>query len=221
MARPCPSTSRRASRRSRSSHGCRWSSSCIPRCKATTLKELIALARANPGTPHLRIRRQRLAAAPGRRTVPAPGQRAHAPRALQGQRPGDGGPRGRPGADMIETAPAAQPHIKAGKLRALATATREPVPTLPDVPTAADAGLEGFEVSSMFGVVAPAGTPGGGHGQAEQRAQVDHAHAGGQESLLEQGALAGWTTVEDSQAAIRDESNKWKRLIKEASIQVE
>ena len=60
---------------------------------------------------------------------------------------------------MIETVPAAQGSIKAGKLRALAVTSAERVPALPDTPTAAEAGLKDFEVSSMFGIVAPAGTP--------------------------------------------------------------
>ena len=58
---------------------------------------------------------------------------------------------------MIETVPAAQGSIKAGKLRALAVTSAERVPALP-TPTAAEAGLKDFEVSSMFGIVAPAGT---------------------------------------------------------------
>ncbi|KAG0752027.1 hypothetical protein G6F22_022005 [Rhizopus arrhizus] len=60
---------------------------------------------------------------------------------------------------MIETVPAAQGNIKAGKLRALAVTSPVRVDALPDVPTAAEAGLKDFEVSSMFGIVAPANTP--------------------------------------------------------------
>ena len=122
---------------------------------------------------------------------------------------------------MIETAPAAQPHIKAGKLRALATATREPVPTLPGVPTAAESGLQGFEVSSMFGVVAPAGTPDAVMVKLSAALKSIMAQPDVKQSLLEQGALATWTTVEEAEAAIREESDKWKKLIKEAKIQVE
>jgi tripartite-type tricarboxylate transporter receptor subunit TctC len=101
---------------------------------------------------------------------------------------------------MIETAPAAQPHIRSGKLRALATTTREPVPTLPGIPTAAESGLEGFEVSSMFGVVAPAGTP---------------------EAVSAKLSSALKTIMAMPDVRDREESNKWKRLIKEARIQVE
>jgi len=55
--------------------------------------------------------------------------------------------------------PAAAPHIKAGKLRALAVIDTKRAAALPDVPTAAEAGLRDFEVTTWYGVLAPAGTP--------------------------------------------------------------
>src|SRR5438128_8375273 len=55
--------------------------------------------------------------------------------------------------------PAAAPHIKAGKLRALALIAPQRSPALPDVPTVAEAGLPNFEVTTWYGVLAPAGTP--------------------------------------------------------------
>src|SRR5438552_887575 len=55
--------------------------------------------------------------------------------------------------------PAAAPHIKAGRLRALAVIDSKRAAALPDVPTAAEAGLPDFEVTTWYGVLAPAGTP--------------------------------------------------------------
>jgi tripartite-type tricarboxylate transporter receptor subunit TctC len=55
--------------------------------------------------------------------------------------------------------PAALPHIKAGRLRALALVAPQRSPALPDVPTIAEAGLKDFEVTTWYGVLAPAGTP--------------------------------------------------------------
>jgi tripartite-type tricarboxylate transporter receptor subunit TctC len=55
--------------------------------------------------------------------------------------------------------PAAAPHIKAGKLRALAVIDSRRAAALPEVPTVAEAGLPGFEVTTWYGVLAPAGTP--------------------------------------------------------------
>jgi tripartite-type tricarboxylate transporter receptor subunit TctC len=55
--------------------------------------------------------------------------------------------------------PAALPHIKAGKLRALALVAPQRSPALPEVPTAAEAGLKDFEVTTWYGIMTPAGTP--------------------------------------------------------------
>jgi tripartite-type tricarboxylate transporter receptor subunit TctC len=55
--------------------------------------------------------------------------------------------------------PVPAPHIKAGRLRALAVLARERSPILPDVPTAAEAGLGNFDVTTWYGILAPAGTP--------------------------------------------------------------
>ena len=60
---------------------------------------------------------------------------------------------------MFETVPAAQPFIKSGQLRALAVTTPTRISMLPESPTTAEAGLPALEVSSTFGVLAPAGTP--------------------------------------------------------------
>jgi len=55
--------------------------------------------------------------------------------------------------------PAAAPHIKAGKLRALALVAPQRASALPEVPTVAEAGLPNFEVTTWYGILAPAGTP--------------------------------------------------------------
>ena len=60
---------------------------------------------------------------------------------------------------MFDNSPSSMPHVKAGKLRALAITSKERSPLLPDVPTIAESGFPGFEVQSWFGLSAPAGTP--------------------------------------------------------------
>ena len=55
--------------------------------------------------------------------------------------------------------PAAAPHVKAGRLRPLAVIAPQRLPALPEVPTVAEAGLPGFEVTTWYGILAPAGTP--------------------------------------------------------------
>jgi tripartite-type tricarboxylate transporter receptor subunit TctC len=58
---------------------------------------------------------------------------------------------------MFDNLPASLPHIQSGKLKALAVAGRQRSPSLPDVPTMAEAGLAGYEVDPWFGVYGPAG----------------------------------------------------------------
>jgi tripartite-type tricarboxylate transporter receptor subunit TctC len=60
---------------------------------------------------------------------------------------------------MFDNIPSALPHIKAGKLRALATTGAKRDPALPDLPTVAEAGVAGYESGVWFGLMAPAGTP--------------------------------------------------------------
>jgi tripartite-type tricarboxylate transporter receptor subunit TctC len=60
----------------------------------------------------------------------------------------------------FDTMPAASPHVRSGKLRALAVSSATRVPSFPEVPTAEEAGLAGYVVSTWYGLFAPAGTPG-------------------------------------------------------------
>ena len=59
----------------------------------------------------------------------------------------------------FDTMPAAAPHVKSGKLRAIAVSSTSRVPSFPDVPTAEEAGLAGYQVTTWYGIFAPAGTP--------------------------------------------------------------
>jgi len=122
---------------------------------------------------------------------------------------------------MIETVPAAQGHVKAGKLRALAVASAERAEALPDVPTTAEAGLPNFQVSSMFGIVAPAGTPAAVletlNGAIERIAAKPEVKA----ALLNQGAVATWTTPADAAARIAAERAKWAKVIQDAGVRGE
>jgi tripartite-type tricarboxylate transporter receptor subunit TctC len=60
---------------------------------------------------------------------------------------------------MFDNLANALPHVKAGKLRALAVTTLGRAPSVPDLPTIAESGLAGFDLTTWFGVFAPAGTP--------------------------------------------------------------
>jgi tripartite-type tricarboxylate transporter receptor subunit TctC len=192
-----------------------------PAVKANTLLELIALAKAQPGqltyasagngSP------QHLAGEMFKRMAGV--ELLHVP--YKGSGPAMTDLMGGQVQVMIETAPAAQPHIKSGKLRALATTTAQTVGTLPGVPTATQAGLPGFEVASMFGVAAPAGTPAVVLTRLSAALKAVRGQADVREQLLAQGAVATWTTPEEAAAAIRNEYAKWARVIREGNIKAE
>jgi tripartite-type tricarboxylate transporter receptor subunit TctC len=113
------------------------------------------------------------------------------------------------------------PHIKTGKLRALAVTGKRRSPELPEVPTVDEAGLRGYEVSPWYGLLAPAGTP---------RAIVDRLNAEVtkivrrpemKEKLVSQGAEPAGGTPEDYAAAIRADTATWARVIREAGLRGE
>ncbi|BDB27720.1 tripartite tricarboxylate transporter substrate binding protein [Cupriavidus sp. P-10] len=122
---------------------------------------------------------------------------------------------------MVETVPAAQAYVKSGKIRALAVASSERVNALPDVPTATEAGLKDFEVSSMFGIVAPAGTPAPVIDRLSADLKKILAEPEVQATLLKQGAIASWTTPAQASTRIKAEVGKWNTVIREAGVKPE
>ena len=192
-----------------------------PAVKANTLGELIALAKAKPGSlafasagngspQHLATEMFKRLAGVDVLHVPYKGSGPAMIDLVGGQVQA-----------MIETAPAAVGQIKAGKLRALATTTAQAVASLPGVPTTAQAGLAGFEVSSMFGIAAPAGTPEAVINKLNATLKAILADAEVRESLLAQGAIAVYTTPADATKAIQAEFAKWDRVIKEGNIKAD
>jgi tripartite-type tricarboxylate transporter receptor subunit TctC len=120
---------------------------------------------------------------------------------------------------MAETVPAALQFIKSGQLRALAVTTSERISMLPDVPTTAEAGLPAVEVSSTFGVLAPAGTPKDVverlNAAVAKMVTVPHV----KEQFLGQGVYAAApTTSEQSAKRLNDEVERWANVIADADI---
>jgi tripartite-type tricarboxylate transporter receptor subunit TctC len=119
---------------------------------------------------------------------------------------------------MCETVPASLQLIKAGKLRALAVTTPQRISMLPDVPTTAEAGLPGIEVSSLFGVLVPAGTPKPVVERLNAEIEKVLALPEAQAQLLEQGAYAVKSTPEEAAARVKQEIAMWAKVIQEAKI---
>jgi tripartite-type tricarboxylate transporter receptor subunit TctC len=123
---------------------------------------------------------------------------------------------------MFDNLPSALPHIKSGRLKALAVTSRTRSPALPNVPTVEEAaGLKGFDASSWFGLFAPAGTP----RAIVDKVQADVAKALAlpevRERFLAQGADPGGNTPEQFAAFIRAETDKWTRVVKFSNAKVD
>jgi tripartite-type tricarboxylate transporter receptor subunit TctC len=192
-----------------------------PSVPAKTLKEFIAIAKAKPGEmtyasagngspQHLTGEQFKLLTRTDMAHIPYKGSGPAMIDLMGGQVK-----------SMIETVPAAVTYIKSGKIRAIMVTTKKRVESLPDVPTAAEAGMPGFEAFSMFGVAAPAGTP---------RPIVDRLNAelaailampDVKARLLEQGAYATHTKPDQAATMIHDEVTKWAKVIKDANVKVE
>ena len=122
---------------------------------------------------------------------------------------------------MFLSAVLAQPHVKAGKLRALAQTGAQRVPAYADTPTVAESGYRGFEVNSWVGLLAPAGTPRPvvERLQAEVRRIVTEPAF--DQRLREQGLSGIASTPEQFAAALRTEQDKWTRLVRERGLSME
>jgi len=122
---------------------------------------------------------------------------------------------------MFDNLPSALPHIKAGKLRAVAVTSTKRAPALPDVPTIAESGIPGFEASSWFGILAPAGTPREIVTRINAEANKALQSPEMKEKLLSQGAEAVGNTPEYFADYIRTETEKWAKVVKESGAKVD
>jgi tripartite-type tricarboxylate transporter receptor subunit TctC len=116
----------------------------------------------------------------------------------------------------------ALPFIKSGKVRALGVTTKGRSQALPDVPTVAEQGVAGFDVSVFFGVVAPAGTP------PEVIRKLNHAFADAlaqpdvRKTLLAQGLeFAPATTPEQLGGFVKSEVGKWRSVVQKSGAQLD
>jgi tripartite-type tricarboxylate transporter receptor subunit TctC len=192
-----------------------------PALPANSVKELIALAKAKPGTlnfamsgvgsaQHLAGVEFALRAGVQWTYVPYKGGSAAIADVVAGH------------ADLLFNGMlAAYPFVKSGKLKALAVSAPKRVAAAPDVPTIAESGLPGFETGSWQGVLAPAGT---------SRAIVDKLNAEitrilrtpeMKEQLAAQGTEVRAGTPEAMASFMRAEIARWAKVVKQAGVKVE
>lgn len=122
---------------------------------------------------------------------------------------------------MSVEAVAALPHVKAGKLRALGVATPQRNALAPDVPTVAEAGFPGFEVTSWYGVVAPAGVPKEAAGKLASTISKALETPTFRDKLAGMGATPVGGSPEAFGEILRRENAKWAKAIKEAAIRID
>lgn len=123
--------------------------------------------------------------------------------------------------DFYFSDPSAMPHVKSGKLRALAVSTTRRSPNLPDVPTVAEAGLPGYEYSNWYGFVVPARTP-------PEIVQFLHREITRaltapdvRETLSSAGMDPAPSTPEELDRFMVQDMDKWAKVVRTANIKFE
>jgi tripartite-type tricarboxylate transporter receptor subunit TctC len=190
-----------------------------PSVPAKSVAELVAYLKANPGkvnfgtagngaSNHLSAEYFRSAAGVDMVHVPYKGSPPAVTDLLGGQI-----------SLMFETGPLTVPHVKTGKLRALAVASAQRSTALPDLLTIAESGYPGFEAVGWAGLLAPAGTP----REIVTRVNAEMvrilASAELKERFVAMGAELVSSTPEEFDAYIRSETAKWGKVIKDVGIQ--
>ena len=191
-----------------------------PSVPVNSVKELIALAKAKPGTlnyggpgpgstPHLNTEMFKSMAGVNIIYVP-----------YKGSGPAVLGLIGGEIQMMIGTAASVSTQIKAGKLKALAVTSPQPSALFPGLPTIAASGVPGYDSEFIQGVFAPAKTPGAVINRLNQEMVRALKSAEVKEKYLNAGIETVGSTPEEFAAAIKSSIAKWSKVIKDANIRV-
>ena len=121
----------------------------------------------------------------------------------------------------FDTVPITLPHIRSGRLRPLAIATAARSELLPDVPTFTELGLEGMEVTAWFALLAPSGTPAEIVDRLSQECARILQSSEVRDLVAKQGAVAAASTPRELATFMRQEAEKWGRIIREAGLKPE
>src|SRR6266446_4740944 len=192
-----------------------------PATPARTVKEVIALAKAKPGTlnfasagmgssSHLAGELFRILAGAEIVHVPYKGAGPAMVDVLSGQIQ-----------LYFATMPAAMPHVKSGKLAPVAVTSVKRSQALPELPTIAESGVTGYEASTWYGLLAPAHTPGAVIARLHEGVVKILADPALHEGLAEQGFEPVGSSPEEFGAHIKSEIAKWSRVIRDAGIRPE
>jgi len=192
-----------------------------PSVPANSVKELIALAKAKPGSltyasqgvgssGHITGEQFKQIAGVDIVHVPYKGAAPAIQDLLGGQV-----------SMLFDVVPFALANIKGGRVRALGVATHERVAVIPDVPTMAEAGVPGMEGGAWFALYAPAGTPKPIVDFINREANEILGERSFRERMAAQGVAVPLGSPEDLRAYVQQRTETWARVAKEANIRLE
>ncbi|MGZ5146636.1 MAG: tripartite tricarboxylate transporter substrate binding protein [Burkholderiales bacterium] len=122
---------------------------------------------------------------------------------------------------MFDTLPSAMPHVKSGKVKAIAVTSASRVHALPELPTVSEGGVPGYEVTSWYGPLAPAATP----RSIVHKLQADFVRTANlpdvQQRLTAAGADPIASTAERFAAFIETELKKWAKVVRESGARID
>jgi len=113
------------------------------------------------------------------------------------------------------------PFVQSGRLRAIVVCAENRVAVLPDVPTAAEAGLPGLESSAGVGLLAPAGTPRDVLARLHNETVKVLTQTDTRDKLVAQGQIVLATTPEQFAAVIQEETERWGKVVKAANVKLD
>ena len=122
---------------------------------------------------------------------------------------------------LLSSVPSAMAQIKAGKLRALAVTSGQRSSTLPDVPTVAESGYKGFDVSTWYALFMPAGTPAGVVSVVNSKVNALLANAEFRAAIQAQGAEPQAMKPEQLGQLVRSDYLKWKDIVQSSGAKLE
>jgi tripartite-type tricarboxylate transporter receptor subunit TctC len=122
---------------------------------------------------------------------------------------------------MFETGPGILPHVKSGKVRALAVSRGKRTAGAPELPTVAESGVPGFDAAAWIGMLAPAGTP--REIIARINAELNKGLAGAEmrDRLINMGSDPVGGSAEEFGAFIKSELTKWAKVVKDSGAKVD
>ena len=122
---------------------------------------------------------------------------------------------------MFESTNSIAPHVRAGRVRALAVTGARRAHSLPEVPTMIEAGVPGYEVTAWSGVIAPAGLPRPVLERLNAAVNAAISEPATRERLAEMGSESGGGSPEDYAALIRRDSAKWVEVIRRSGARID